>query len=570
MLKSDSIKFENKKLLVYNFFVEKYQERKNKMKVKYIFVTGGVVSGLGKGITCASLGRLLKARGFKVVIQKFDPYINIDPGTMNPYQHGEVFVTDDGGETDLDIGHYERFIDENLTKNNNTTSGKIYWEVLNKEREGKYLGETIQVIPHITDAIKEKILLAGKKNVDVVINEIGGTVGDMESLPFIEAIRQIGTEFKREDILYIHLTLIPYLPKSNEMKTKPTQHSVKELLSLGIRPDIIICRTEKNISGNIKDKIALFCNVEKRCIIENIDCDCLYEVPILMEKENLGNIVCEKLNLNYKKIDLDDWKSYVFRQNKIINEVEIGLIGKYVKLHDSYLSVVEALNHAGVENNVKIKIRWIDSEILEDENYEKILSGLCGIIVPGGFGIRGVDGKINAIKFAREKKIPFLGICLGMQCAVIEFARNVAKISDANSSEFEIDCKNPVIDIMSNQKNINEKGGTMRLGDYKCVLEKNSFVYEIYGKQDLIHERHRHRLEFNNLYREKLVSARLKISGMSEDKKRVEIIELDENQHPFFIGVQFHPEFKSRPNKPHPLFKCFVKKSCELNELKEK
>ena len=530
MLKSDSIKFENKKLLVYNFFVEKYQERKNKMKVKYIFVTGGVVSGLGKGITCASLGRLLKARGFKVVIQKFDPYINIDPGTMNPYQHGEVFVTDDGGETDLDIGHYERFIDENLTKNNNTTSGKIYWEVLNKEREGKYLGETIQVIPHITDAIKEKILLAGKKNVDVVINEIGGTVGDMESLPFIEAIRQIGTEFKREDILYIHLTLIPYLPKSNEMKTKPTQHSVKELLSLG----------------------------------------CLYEVPILMEKENLGNIVCEKLNLNYKKIDLDDWKSYVFRQNKIINEVEIGLIGKYVKLHDSYLSVVEALNHAGVENNVKIKIRWIDSEILEDENYEKILSGLCGIIVPGGFGIRGVDGKINAIKFAREKKIPFLGICLGMQCAVIEFARNVAKISDANSSEFEVDCKNPVIDIMSNQKNINEKGGTMRLGDYKCVLEKNSFVYEIYGKQDLIHERHRHRLEFNNLYREKLVSARLKISGMSEDKKRVEIIELDENQHPFFIGVQFHPEFKSRPNKPHPLFKCFVKKSCELNELKEK
>ena len=533
------------------------------MSTKYIFVTGGVVSGLGKGITCASLGRLLKARGFKIVTQKFDPYINIDPGTMNPYQHGEVFVTDDGGETDLDIGHYERFIDENLTKNNNTTSGKIYWEVLNKEREGKYLGKTIQVIPHVTDTIKEKIFSAGKKDVDVVINEIGGTVGDMESLPFLEAIRQIGAEFEHEDVLYIHLTLIPYLTKSNSMKTKPTQHSIKELLSLGIRPDLIICRTEKNISEDIKNKIALFCNIEKRCIIENIDCDCLYEVPILMEKENLGDIVCEKLNLKYDKIDLDDWKSYVLEQKKIVDEIEIGLIGKYIKLYDSYLSVGEALNHAGVENNVKIKIKWIDSEILENEDYEKILNGLRGIIVPGGFGSRGVDGKINAIKFAREKKIPFLGICLGMQCAVIEFARNVAKISDANSSEFEINCKNPVIDIMSDQKNVNEKGGTMRLGAYECVLEKNSFAYEIYGEQDLIHERHRHRLEFNNLYKDQLINAGLKISGLSEDKKRVEIIELDKSQHPFFIGVQFHPEFKSRPNNAHPLFKYFIKKSLE-------
>lgn len=536
------------------------------MDTKYIFVTGGVVSGLGKGITCASLGRLLKSRGFKVVIQKFDPYINMDPGTMNPYQHGEVFVTDDGGETDLDIGHYERFIDENLKRNNNMTSGKIYWEVLNKEREGKYLGETIQVIPHITDAIKEKIFSASEKTkTDIVINEIGGTIGDMESLPFLEAIRQIGAEVKRENILYIHLTLIPYLPKSNEMKTKPTQHSVKELLSIGIQPDIIICRTEKKISDGIKNKIALFCNVEKKCIIENIDCDCLYEVPILMEKENLGNIVCEKLNLEQKKIDLTEWKTYVAKQKQITDEINIGLIGKYVKLHDSYLSVVEALNHAGVKNNVRVKINWIDSEALEIKNYEEILDKLAGIIVPGGFGTRGVNGKINAIKFARENKIPFLGICLGMQCAVIEFALNVAKISGASSSEFDINCQNPVIDIMQDQKEINNKGGTMRLGSYDCILKKDSFVFEIYDRQEIIRERHRHRLEFNNLYREKLSEAGLEISGLSSDRSRVEIVELGKNIHPFFVGVQFHPEFKSRPNNAHPLFIWFVKKSFEVN-----
>ena len=536
------------------------------MDTKYIFVTGGVVSGLGKGITCASLGRLLKARGLKVVIQKFDPYINMDPGTMNPYQHGEVFVTDDGGETDLDIGHYERFIDENLKKDNNITSGKIYWEVLNKEREGKYLGETIQVIPHITDAIKEKIFSASEKTkTDIVINEIGGTIGDMESLPFLEAIRQIGAEVKRENILYIHLTLNPYLPKSNEMKTKPTQHSVKELLSIGIQPDIIICRTEKKISDSIKNKIALFCNVEKKCIIENIDCDCLYEVPILMEEENLGNIVCEKLKLEQKKIDLIEWKTYVAKQKQITNEISIGLIGKYVKLHDSYLSVVEALNHAGVKNNVRVKIKWIDSEALEIKNYEKILDKLVGIIVPGGFGTRGVNGKMNAIKFARENKIPFLGICLGMQCAVIEFALNVAKIDGASSSEFNINCQNPVIDIMQDQKEINNKGGTMRLGSYDCILKTDSLAFKIYNGQKIIRERHRHRLEFNNLYREKLSEAGLKFSGLSTDGKRVEIIELGENICPFFFGVQFHPEFKSRPNNAHPLFVWFVKKSFELS-----
>ena len=532
------------------------------MNAKYIFVTGGVVSGLGKGITCASLGRLLKARGFEVSIQKFDPYINIDPGTMSPYQHGEVFVTDDGGETDLDLGHYERFIDKNLTQNNNITSGKIYWDVLNKERKGEYLGQTIQVIPHITDAIKEKIFLSQKENqAQIFITEIGGTVGDMESLPFLEAIRQIGFEIKRENVLYIHVTLIPYLRKSDEMKTKPSQHSVKELLSLGIKPDVIICRTEKNMSDSMRDKLSLFCNVEKKCVIQNIDCDSLYEVPILLEKQNFAQIVCEKLNINpVKTPDLKNWINYINIQKNISEQINIAIVGKYVKLHDAYLSIIEALNHAGVYNKIKININWLDAQDLENKNIDlnNIFKDVSGIIVPGGFGLRGVEGKIKAIKLARENKIPFLGICLGMQCAVIEFARNMANISDAHSSELVKDCKNPVIDIMPDQKNINNKGGTMRLGKYPCVLDKNSLAFDIYNKQDLIYERHRHRFEFNNKYRDKLTQNGLKISGTSPDNSLVEIIELNKNTHPFFIGVQFHPEFKSRPNNPHPLFTNFI------------
>lgn len=535
------------------------------MNTKYIFVTGGVVSGLGKGITAASLGRLLKARGFKVTIQKFDPYINIDPGTMSPYQHGEVFVTDDGSETDLDIGHYERFIDENLTKNNNVTAGKIYWEVLNRERKGEFLGQTIQVIPHITNTIKEKILITGKETTsDIIITEIGGTVGDMESQPFLEAIRQIAFEVGRENILYMHVTLIPYLKKSGEMKTKPSQHSVKELLSLGIQPDIIVCRTEKNISNEMREKLSLFCNVEKKCIIQNIDCDSLYEVPLLLEKENLSRIVCEKLDIPLGNLQLSDWTSYVKKQNDLHSQITVAVVGKYVKLHDAYLSVVEALNHAGVCNNTKIKIKWVDAQKLETGNIENFLADVNAVIVPGGFGIRGIEGKINAIKFARENKIPFLGICLGMQCAVIEFARNVAKITDAHSSELFPDCKNPVINIMTDQKNIDNKGGTMRLGKYPCSIEKNTLAFESY-KSEFVNERHRHRFEFNNSFRDKLIATGLKISGLSPDKQLVEIIELDKTLHPWFVGVQFHPELKSRPNLPHPLFAGFISHAVKLS-----
>lgn len=530
---------------------------------KYIFVTGGVVSGLGKGITAASLGRLLKARDFKVTIQKFDPYINIDPGTMSPYQHGEVFVTDDGSETDLDIGHYERFIDENLTRNSNVTAGKIYWQVLNKERKGEYLGQTIQVIPHITNAIKEKIFVTGKESEsDIVITEIGGTVGDMESQPFLEAIRQVVFEVGRENVVYIHVTLIPYLEKSGEMKTKPSQHSVKELLSLGIQPDIIVCRTQKNISQSMRDKLSLFCNVDKHCIIQNIDCNSLYEVPLILEKENLAQIVCKKLNLPDKNPDLRDWNEYVHKLNNLSKEVSIAIVGKYVKLHDAYLSIIEALNHAGTFNNAKVKIKWIDAQKLETEPIENFLADVNGIIVPGGFGLRGVEGKIKAIQFARENKIPFLGICLGMQCAVIEFARNVAKISGAHSSEFCENCQNPVINIMNDQKNIDDKGGTMRLGKYPCQLTENTLAFKAY-KCESISERHRHRFEFNNLYRDKLIKCGLKISGLSPDGKLVEIVELDENIHPWFVAAQFHPELKSRPNRPHPLFIEFVEKSYE-------
>jgi len=525
---------------------------------KYIFITGGVVSGLGKGITAASLGRLLKARGFKVTIQKFDPYINIDPGTMSPYQHGEVFVTDDGAETDLDLGHYERFIDENLTRDNNTTAGQIYWEVLNKERRGEYLGETIQVIPHVTNMIKQKIFLTGEKtNSEIIITEIGGTVGDMESQPFLETIRQVIFEVNREDLIYIHVTLVPYLEKSCEMKTKPTQHSVKELLSMGIQPDIIICRTTKNISQEMRSKLALFCNVNKNCIIENIDCESLYEVPILLEKENFAQIVCEKLNLNKKNADLSSWIDYVEKNKKLSRNINIALVGKYIKLHDAYLSITEALKHAGVYNNIKININWVDAEQLEDKLMRDYLLNSHGIIVPGGFGTRAVEGKIKAIKFARENKIPFLGICLGMQCAVIEFARNIANIANANSSEIISNCEAPVIDIMREQKNINNKGGTMRLGKYACKILQDSLAFDAY-RENLIHERHRHRFEFNNYFRQNLIKSGLKISGTSPDDNLVEIIELSREVHPWFIGVQFHPELKSRPNRPHPLFIEFI------------
>ena len=527
------------------------------MQTKYIFVTGGVVSGLGKGITAASLGRLLKARGYKVTIQKFDPYINIDPGTMSPYQHGEVFVTDDGAETDLDIGHYERFIDENLTINNNITTGKIYWSVLNKERKGEYLGATVQVIPHITNEIKERVYRAGEiTQSDIVITEIGGTVGDIESEPFLEAIRQVSSEVSKENVLYIHVTLIPFLNKSGEMKTKPSQHSVKELLSIGIQPDIIVCRTEQEINKEAKEKLALFCNVEKDCVIQNIDCDSLYEVPLLLEKENLAKIVCRKLNLEDKTPDLKDWCDVVEKQKNLEKTVTIGLVGKYVELHDAYISIVESLKHAGIHTGADIKIKWINAVDIENTEPKNLLSDVDAIIVPGGFGERGIEGKISAIKYARENKIPFLGICLGMQCTVIEFARNVLGLSDAHTSEI-IETKNPVIDLMLDQKNVDELGGTMRLGAYPCKLTEGTFSYDAYGTE-VIYERHRHRYEFNNKFRSALTEKGLIISGVSPDEKLVEIVEISKEIHPWFVGVQFHPELKSRPNRPHPLFKDFV------------
>jgi len=537
------------------------------MQTKYIFVTGGVVSGLGKGITAASLGRLLKARGYKVTIQKFDPYINIDPGTMSPIQHGEVFVTEDGAETDLDLGHYERFIDENLNINSNITTGKIYWSVLSKERKGEYLGETVQVIPHITNAIKERIHRSGKMlQSGIVITEIGGTVGDIESLPFLESIRQYAHEVGRENVIYIHVTLIPYLTKSGEMKTKPTQHSVKELLSLGIQPDIIVCRTEHSMSKEMRDKLTLFCNVEENCIIQNLDAESLYEIPLLLEEENLAQIVCEKLKIPSPEPDLDDWKELVNRQRNLTKSVTIALVGKYVALHDAYLSLVEALNHAGIHHDADVQINWIDSEELEKEDSEELLAGADAILVPGGFGQRGVEGKIKAAGYARINKIPFLGICLGMQCGVIEFARNVIGLADANSSEFCPETKNPVIDLMPEQLDIDEKGGTMRLGAYPCKLTKGTHAYNAY-KEDLIYERHRHRFEFNNQYRNQMKDKGLIISGISPDEKLVEVVELQSSMHPWFVGVQFHPELKSRPNKPHPLFMSFIEAVLKKQEL---
>lgn len=535
------------------------------VNTKYIFVTGGVVSSLGKGITAASLGRLLKARGLKVSIQKFDPYLNYDPGTMSPYQHGEVFVTEDGAETDLDLGHYERFIDENLTKYSNVTTGKIYWSVISKERKGEYLGGTVQVIPHITNEIKERVLRVAKdQNPDVVITEIGGTVGDIESQPFLEAIRQLKYDVGRDHVLYMHVTLLPYLGKAGEVKTKPTQHSVKELRSIGIQPDILVCRSEKEVSKEIKEKIALFCNVEPEAVIQNLDAEYLYQVPLLLEKEGLAKLVCQKLGLECQQADLTEWVEMVERAKKHLEKkVTIALVGKYVELRDAYLSVAEALNHGGVSNNVDVEIRWIHSEELDYQNIEKQLKDIDGILIPGGFGNRGIEGKIAAVKYAREHKIPFFGICLGLQVAVIEFARNVAHLEKAHSSELYSETPYPVIDLMPEQRDVDEKGGTMRLGAYPCKLIQGSKAYQAYG-QEVIYERHRHRYEFNNQYRELLQEKGLIISGVSPDDRLVEIIELPD--HPWFIGCQFHPEFKSRPNRPHPLFKNFIKAALEFKE----
>lgn len=526
---------------------------------KYIFVTGGVVSSLGKGITAASLGQLLKSRGLSVTIQKFDPYINIDPGTMSPYQHGEVFVTDDGAETDLDLGHYERFTDVNLSQNSNVTSGRVYWSVLNKERKGEYLGGTVQVIPHITNEIKDRMQRAAKeKAVDVVITEIGGTVGDIESLPFLEAIRQMKYDLGKENVQYIHVTLIPYLSKAGELKTKPTQHSVKELRSIGIQPDIIVCRTEQNLSEELKDKLGLFCNLDPHNVIQNTDADSLYEVPLMLEKEGLPQLVIDGLGLECKEADLTAWEAMVAKSKQINGTVKIGLVGKYVELKDAYLSVAESLQHAGIENGVEVEIDWIHSEEVNAENCCEKLQKLDGILVPGGFGDRGIEGKICAIKYARENKIPFLGICLGMQMVVVEFARNVLGYKGAHSSELDPETKYPVIDIMADQVDVENMGGTMRLGQYPCKITPNTKASQAYG-QNLINERHRHRYEFNGEYKKVMEENGLVISGISPDERLVEIVELE--NHPWFVAAQFHPEFKSRPTNAHPLFRDFVKAS---------
>lgn len=535
------------------------------MAIKYVFVTGGVVSGLGKGITAASLGRLLKARGYKVTIQKFDPYINVDPGTMSPYQHGEVFVTDDGAETDLDLGHYERFVDENLSVNSNVTTGKIYWNVLNKERRGDYLGGTVQVIPHITNEIKDRVYRVGKTaDTDVVITEIGGTVGDIESTPFLEAIRQVISEVGRENVMYIHVTLVPYISGSEELKSKPTQHSVKELLSFGIQPNVIVLRSEREVPKEMCDKISLFCNVRKEDVIQNLTAPSLYEVPMMLEDEGLAASVCHHLNLENRTPDLTDWTEMVDKQKSASKLITIGLVGKYVALPDAYLSVAEALRHGGIYNSANVDIKWINSEEINSETVGDMLAGCDGVIVPGGFGDRGIEGMIEAIRYTRENKIPTFGICLGMQMAVVEFARNVAGLTEANSTEFS-NSEYPVIDIMEEQKDITDKGGTMRLGLYPCKLQENSRCIDIYG-DNLIYERHRHRWEFNNKFRTILSEKGLLIAGLSPDERLVEIVEIPD--HPWFVGVQFHPEFKSRPNKPQKLFKSFIEASVKFNESK--
>jgi CTP synthase len=524
---------------------------------KYIFVTGGVVSSLGKGITAASLGRLLKNRGLKVTIQKFDPYINVDPGTMSPYQHGEVFVTDDGAETDLDLGHYERFIDINLSKNSSVTTGKIYSSVITKERRGEFLGGTVQVIPHITNEIKDRICRAAKEaQSDVVITEIGGTVGDIESLPFLEAIRQMKSDMGRENVMYIHVTLIPYLKAAGEVKTKPTQHSVKELRSIGIQPNIIVCRTEHPLSEEMKRKIALFCDTDANAVIEAIDAETLYEVPLMLRAQGMDDIVVNYLNIEAPPADMNEWEALVHRVKSLRHKTEIAIVGKYVALHDAYLSIVESLGHAGIDCDTEVNIRWVNAEELDDGNIAEALKGVQGILVPGGFGDRGIEGKISAIKFAREQRIPFFGICLGMQVAVVEFARSIAKLTGANSSEINPTTAHPVIDLLPEQKEIEDLGGTMRLGLYPCKLVPESVAIACY-QDELVYERHRHRYEFNNEYREVMEQAGMRFSGTSPDGRLVEIIEIAD--HPWFLAVQFHPEFTSRPNRPQPLFREFVK-----------
>lgn len=523
---------------------------------KYIFVTGGVVSGLGKGITAASLGRLLKMRGLKVAAQKLDPYINVDPGTMSPYQHGEVFVTEDGAETDLDLGHYERFIDEDLNKYSNLTTGKVYWNVLNKERRGEYLGSTVQVIPHITNEIKDFVYSVGRKtNADVVITEIGGTIGDIESQPFIEAIRQISLEAGRENSLFIHVTLVPFLHGSDEHKSKPTQHSVKELQGMGVNPNIIVLRCDEPLEESIFKKIALFCNVKEDCVIENITLPCLYEAPLMLEKSNFSGVVCRELGITAPEPNLFEWTEMVERIKCSEHNVRIGLVGKYVQLHDAYLSVAEALRHAGYYHKTNVEIEWLDSESLTKDSYQEQLKDLDGIIVPGGFGGRGIEGMILAARYARENRLPYFGICLGMQIAVIEYARNVANIEDAHSGEFDELCKNKVINFMPGQSDEIDKGGTLRLGAYPCKITPGTTMERCYESTS-ISERHRHRYEFNNEYREILQNAGLTLSGLSPNERLVETVEISDM--PFFVGVQYHPEFKSRPNKPHPLFKGFI------------
>lgn len=531
------------------------------MPVKYVFVTGGVVSGLGKGITAASLGRLLKSRGYKVTMQKFDPYINIDPGTMNPIQHGEVFVTDDGAETDLDLGHYERFIDESLDKNSNVTTGKIYWSVLQKERRGDFGGGTVQVIPHITNEIKSRFYRNfTDPDMRIAIIEVGGTVGDIESQPFLESIRQFQHDVGRENAILIHVTLIPYLRASQEMKTKPTQASVKELQGMGIQPDIIVCRSEYPLGQQLKDKIALFCNVPNNHVLQNLDVEYLYEAPLAMEEERLAQVACECLNLECPEPDLEEWKEMVQALKTPTKDVNIALVGKYIQLHDAYISVVEALKHGGISNSATVNIKWVDSETLTAENAGELLSDVQGILVPGGFGDRGIEGKITAISYARTHNVPFLGLCLGMQLAIVEFVRNVVGYNDAHSIELDPNTTHPVIALMPDQNGVEDIGGTLRLGSYPCVLDKDSYAYRLYGAET-INERHRHRYEVNNDYRQVLTEHGMVLSGLSPDGRIVEMCELPE--HPFFVATQAHPELKSRPNKPHPLFKGFIRAALE-------
>lgn len=537
-------------------------------KQKYIFITGGVVSGLGKGITAASLGRLLKSRGLKVTAQKLDPYLNVDPGTMNPVQHGEVFVTDDGAETDLDLGHYERFIDESLSQNSNLTSGRVYWKVISDERKGVYGGQTIQIIPHVTNEIKRYISRNAETGADVCLVEIGGTIGDIESQPFLEAIRQFAVEYGRENCVFIHVTLVPYLAASDELKSKPTQHSVKEMLALGIQPDIIVCRTEHPLTDDIKNKIALFCNVSKECVIENNNCDILYAVPMMLKEQKMDEVVMKKLGIDAPNQDLSDWEEMLYALRNPKQTVKIALVGKYVELHDSYISVNEALKHGGISTMSAVDIHWMDSESLEadDANLDEILGDMDGILVPGGFGSRGIEGKILAANYARTHGIPYLGICLGMQIAIIEFARNVLNMQGANSAEINPETPFPLIDILPEKKNISDLGGTLRLGQYPCILNEKSKSYQLYGEKEIF-ERHRHRYEVNNDYRDSLLQGGMIFAGTSPDNHIVEMIELPD--HPWFVACQFHPEFKSRPNKPHPLFRGFVTAAAEKMKNKK-